>query len=115
MPKEHPMDNKHHPYKRYDDDFKRNALELLHTSGRPIAEIAGDLGIPYKTLERWNHQMRGLNRKAPKNENQSPPDPRELELKQLRRDLADARLERDILKKALAICSRDPELRNASK
>jgi transposase len=109
------MENKHRPYKRYDDDFKRNALELLETTGRPIAEIAGDLGIPYKTLERWNHQMRGRNRKPAKDADSPPPDARELELKQLRRDLADTRLERDILKKALAICSRDPDLRNGSK
>ena len=76
--------------------------------------IAGELGIPYKTLERWKHQMRGRNRKTPKDD-APPPDPRELELKQLRKQLADARLERDILKKALAICSRDPDLRNDSK
>jgi len=108
------MDEKYHRYKRYDDDFKRNALDLLETTGRPIAEIAGDLGIPYKTLERWKHQMRGRNRKPP--EGKAPaPDPRELELKQLRKKLADAELERDILKKALAICSRDPELRNGLK
>jgi transposase len=114
MPKE-PHVNKYHRYKRYDDDFKRNALDLLETTGRPIAEVAGDLGIPYKTLERWKHQIRGHNRKAAKDSSQPPPDPRELELKQLRRDLADTRLERDILKKALAICSRDPELRNGSR
>ena len=108
------MENKHHPYKHYDDDFKRNALDLLETTGRPIAEIAGDLGILYKTLERRNHQMRGRNRKLPK-DNSAPPDPRELEIKQLRKQLADTTLERDILKKALAICSRDPELRNGLK
>lgn len=107
------MDETYHRYKRYDDDFKRNALDLLETTGRPIAEIAGDLGIPYKTLERWKHQMRGRNRKPPKDA--PPPDPRDLELKQLRKELADTRLERDILKKALAICSKDPELRNGSK
>src|SRR5215203_2505461 len=115
MPKEHPMETKHYPYKRYDDDFRRNALDLLETTGRPIAEIAGDLGIPYKTLERWKHQLRGLNRKPATNNSSPPHDPRELELRQLRKELSDTRLERDILKKALAICSRDPELRNGSK
>ena len=107
------MDEKYHRYKRYDDDFKRNALDLLEATGRPIAEIAGDLGIPYKTLERWKHQMRGRNRKPLKDG--PPPDPRDLEVKQLRKELADAKLERDILKKALAICSKDPELRSGLK
>lgn len=108
------MNEKHYRYKRYDEDFKRNALDLLETTGRPIAEIAGDLGVPYKTLERWRHQMRGRNRKLPESD-VPPPDPRELELKQLKKKLADVELERDILKKALAICSRDPELRNGSR
>ena len=107
------MDERHHPYKRYEVDFKRNAVDLLESTGRPIAEIAGDLGIPYKTLERWRSQMRGNNRKPAKDG--LPPDARDLELKQLRKELADTRLERDVLKKALAICSKDPELRNASR
>lgn len=108
------MDQKYQRYKRYDDDFKRSAIDLLETTGRPIAEIAGDLGIPYKTLERWRYQMRGRNRNAPR-DNGPPPDPRELELRQLRKQLADTQLERDILKKALAICSKDPELRSGLK
>jgi transposase len=101
------MDEKYQRYKRYDDEFKRNAVDLVDTTGRPIAEIAGDLGIPYKTLECWRHQMRGRNRKPPAGENAQPPDPRELELRHLRKKLADVEMERDILKKALAICSRE--------
>jgi transposase-like protein len=100
------MDTKYTRYKRYDDDFKRSAIELLDSTGRPIAEIAGDLGIPYKTLERWRYQMRGRNRKPPA-ANEAPPDPQALELKALRKKLADVQMERDILKKALAICSRE--------
>ncbi len=94
-------------YKRYDDDFKRSAVDLVDSTGRSIAEIAGDLGIPYKTLERWRYQMRGRNRKPPSANQGPPPDPRELELRQLRKQLDDVKMERDILKKALAICSRE--------
>jgi transposase-like protein len=42
------MDETYHRYKRYDDDFKRDAIDLFETTGRPIAEIAGDLGIHTK-------------------------------------------------------------------
>ncbi len=101
------MEKKYQPYKRYDEEFKRNAVDLLDSSGRPIAEISGDLGIPYKTLERWRHQMRGRKGKPSQETRDSPPDPVELELKQLKKKLADVEMERDILKKALAICSRD--------
>jgi transposase-like protein len=38
-------------------------------------------------------------------------DPAAIELKELRRKLANAEMDRDILKKALAICSRDPDLK----
>jgi transposase len=108
------MDANYVRYKRYDDDFKRNAVDLIETSGRPMAEIAGDLRIPYKTLERWRYLMRGRSRKSPPGKDAPPPDPHELELRQLRKELAETKLERDILKKALAICSREASGRDGS-
>ncbi len=38
------MDTNYKAYKRYDDEFKRNAVELLESSGRSISEVSGDLG-----------------------------------------------------------------------
>ncbi len=108
------MDAKYQPYKRYDDDFKRNATELLESSGRPMAEVAGDLGIPYKTLERWRAKFRSPGGAAAKVERTSQLASSELaELKELRRRLAHTERERDILKKALAICSREEKDRDA--
>ncbi len=104
------MDTNYKAYKRYDDEFKRNAVELLESSGRSISEISGDLGIPYKTLERW----RGLHRRGIIKPSGAPgpeADPASAELKELRRKLANAEMDRDILKKALAICSRAPDLK----
>ncbi len=66
------MESKYQPYKRYDEEFKRNAVELLESSGRPMAEVAGDLGIPYKTLERWRAQYR-QERTIPAPKAPSPP------------------------------------------
>ena len=106
------MDANYAPYKRYDDEFKRNAVELLETSGRPMAEVAGDLGIPYKTLERWRAKFRSPCAASPKPE-KSPQlaSSEQAELKELRRRLAHTERERDILKKALAICSREEKER----
>ena len=39
-------------------EFKRDAVELVRTSGRPIAEIARDLGIWDSTLGNWARQAR---------------------------------------------------------
>ncbi len=107
------MDTNHKSNRRYEDDFKRNAVELLESSGRSISEISGDLGIPYKTLERW----RSLHRRGILKPSGAPgpvADPAAIELKELRRKLANAEMDRDILKKALAICSKDPDLKRGS-
>ncbi len=107
------MDSNYKSYKRYDDDFKRSAVELVESSGRSISEVSGDLGIPYKTLERW----RTLYRRGMLTASGAPgpvADPAAIELKELRRRLANAEMDRDILKKALAICSRDPDLKRGS-
>lgn len=103
------MDANYKPYKRYDDEFKRSAVELLETSGRPMAEVAGDLGIPYKTLERWRalYRRRDGQPAAPGEKSPSLAQAELAELKELRRRLNHTERERDILKKALAICSRE--------
>jgi transposase len=107
------MDAKYQPYKRYDDEFKRSAVELLESSGRPMAEVAGDLAIPYKTLERWRAKFRSPGGPAPKVDKSPQLATSELaELKELRRCLAHTERERDILKKALAICSREEKNRD---
>lgn len=58
------MSTNHVPYKRYDDEFMRSAIDLLVSSGRSISEIAGDLGIPCRASECRNHQLRGHNAKT---------------------------------------------------
>jgi hypothetical protein len=39
------MDANYVRYKRYDDDFKRNAVDLIETSGRPMARKSGTVGL----------------------------------------------------------------------
>ena len=105
------MSTGYQPWRRYDEDFKRDTVDLLMASGRTVAEIAGELGIPYRTLEKWKAQMRGNNRKPPSDR---PADQLKHENEQLRRRLARAELERDILKKALAICSSEANSKDVS-
>ncbi len=108
------MDTNYKSYKRYDDEFKRNAVELLESSGRSISEVSGDLGIPYKTLERWRGLYRRGMIKSAGGSGQVPEAPNLADFKELRRKLANAETDREILKKALAICSRDPDLKRGS-
>jgi transposase len=88
--------------KSYTEEFKREAVRLIESSGKPIAEIARDLGINDNNLYRW----RGLyGSQSPVNRNGSVAE-MEAELKRLRREVEVLRQERDILKKAMSIVSR---------
>lgn len=99
------MNASHKPYQRYDDEFKRHAVELLESSGRSAAQVAAELGIPYQTLERWRYKLVSQGTIV----SGQPPAPlsEQAQLNALRRKLAYIERERDILKKALAICSRE--------
>ncbi|MGA9486632.1 MAG: transposase, partial [Methylocella sp.] len=41
--------------RQYPDEFKREALELLVSSGRPLSQIAGELGISPERLRTWRN------------------------------------------------------------
>lgn len=41
------------PQKHYDAQFKRDAVELLLTSGRPLKRLAHELGVCDVTLRSW--------------------------------------------------------------
>lgn len=86
--------------RRYTEEFKREAVRLMETSGKPVAELARDLGINDNNLYRW----RGLyGSQAKANGNMAE---MEAELKRLRHEVEVLRVERDILKKAMSIVSR---------
>ena len=81
---------------RFTTEFKREAVRLVLSSGRPRTEIAEDLGVGLSSLTRWIGQYRG---------EEMPPEIRDdlqAELKRLRKENAVLRQERDILKKAAA-------------
>jgi transposase len=41
------------PRRKFSDEFKRDAVELVLTTGRPVAEVAEELGIYDSTLGNW--------------------------------------------------------------
>lgn len=87
--------------KRPTPEFRREAVRLALTSGRTRREIADDLGIGLSTLTRWVRQDRDAEEPV-----EDQPDLR-AELKQLRRENAVLKQERDILKKAAAFFAKD--------
>jgi transposase len=87
----------------YDKEFKLSAIGLFLESGRSYKEISDELGIPSATLATWvdSHKREGVEAFPGKGYLK----PSDAEMAQLRKELAIAREERDILKKALGIFS----------
>lgn len=89
--------------KVYDKEFKENAVNLYLKSNRPSIEIAKNLGIAPSTLSSWVkvRQREGAEAFPGKGHLKAS----DIEMVQLRKELANVREERDILKKALGIFS----------
>ncbi len=83
-------------------EFKREAVRLMETSGKPVAQLARDLGVNDNNLYRWR-SLYGSQPQSAANGNLAE---MEAELKRLRREVEVLRAERDILKKAMSIVSR---------
>jgi len=88
----------------YDKEFKLEALRLVAEGGRSVRQVAQSLGIESSLLYRWRKQvLEDPEFSFPGKGRLKPPDE---ELRRLRKELADTKEERDILKKALAVFSR---------
>jgi transposase len=89
--------------RKYDLEFKINAVRLVSEQGLTVSQASQDLGIGLSTLERWisEHKQHGA-AAFPGKGNLRPDDDK---LRKLERENEVLRRERDILKKALAIFS----------
>ena len=94
--------------RQFTDDFKREAVALLVSSGRPLTQIAGELGIAPSMLRNWRRDGRNTDPNTPASASHSVLDPA-TEISRLRRENDRLRMERDILKKTVAIFSEPPK------
>jgi transposase len=83
--------------RQFTPEFKRDAVQLVRTTGRPIAEIARELGIYDSTLGNWARQDR-----IDHGEQEGLTSDERARLHQLERDNARLRMERDLLKRTVA-------------
>lgn len=82
---------------RFSAQFKRKAVRLLETSDKPITQLALELGVPRNRLYKWRDTLRVQGADAfPGSGRRSLEQP---EITLLKRELADAREENEILKK----------------
>jgi len=92
--------------RKFDREFKIEAVRLAVEEGRRISEVARNLGINPNTLSRWKRQFLDDPQHAFPGEGRLKPH--DEELRKLERELSAVKEERDILKKALAIFSQEP-------
>ena len=89
--------------RQYSEEFKKEAVEYSLTSGKVVEEVARDLGISPHNLKRWRTQYCKRGELAFPGHGREKLTSQEEENRRLKRELADTQIERDILKKALAI------------
>ena len=83
--------------KKYDKEFKDGAVRIVEESGRPIAQIARDLGLHEGALGNWVAKAR-----AASDPGGLSVDERD-ELRRLRQENATLRMERDVLKRSVVL------------
>ena len=94
------------PQKPYPGEFKREAVELLRSSGRPLAQTARELGVSTESLRLWRKQA-----EIDAGERDGLSSDERAELRELRREVRVLRQERDLLKKAAAFFAKESETR----
>jgi transposase len=85
--------------RKFDPDFRAGAVRIVKESGKPIAQVARDLGVNEGTLANWVARDRQATGPAP---GALAEDERD-ELTRLRRENAELAMERDVLKRSVAL------------
>ncbi len=86
-------------YRKFDEDFKQGAVALVTETGKPIAQVARELGINEGTLGNWCAKQRRAS-----DDGQAPlTESERAELDRLRREVVELRMQRDVLKRSVAL------------
>jgi transposase len=89
--------------RKFDKDFREGAVRLVRETGKPIAQVARDLGINEGTLGNW---VNADQRRRDGGDGVLSEDER-AELARLRKENAELTMERDVLKRSVALWVRD--------
>ena len=84
--------------KKYDRGFREGAVRIVEETGKPIALVARDLGVHEGTLGNWVTRAR----ESGEGRGELTRDDID-ELKRLRSEVAELRMERDVLKRSVVL------------
>ena len=90
------------PRRKFSDEFKRDAVEIVRTSDKSIAEVASELGIYDSSLGSWVRQDQ-----VDRGEREGVSSNDKDRLLELERENARLRMERELLKRAVAFWVRE--------
>jgi transposase len=91
--------------KKHTEEFKREAVRLLEGRGeRTVADVAASLGVAENLLHAWRKKYGSAAEQVRRERGGETPED---ELKRLRRENAQLKQERDVLKKSIAVFARD--------
>jgi transposase len=85
--------------RKFDEQFKEGAVRIVRETGKPIAQVARELGINGGTLGNWVNRERRAREGGDGGLDESERE----ELKRLRAENAELAMERDVLKRSVAL------------
>src|ERR1700680_2106860 len=89
--------------RKFDRDFREGAVRIVRETGRPVAQVARELGVSEGTLGNWvdlDRRQRGYGSGGLSEDERA-------ELARLRRENAELAMERDVLKRSVALWVKD--------
>jgi len=92
--------------KKYDKDFKLMIMELLE-SGQKASKLSEEYDVNVQMIYRWKREYKNTNRPAFTGNGNIALTPEQEEIARLKKELKEAQMERDILKKAVGIFSKN--------
>ena len=91
--------------RHYTLEFKQKAVALTYARGS-VKQISQEMDISLSVLHRWRRELKEYGKNSFPGKGKVKQTDEEKEIAELKRKLADAELERDILKKAVGIFSK---------
>jgi transposase len=97
----------------FTDEFKAEAVRLVTVEDHPVSQVAKDLGIHESLLRRWQRKLEARQARVagvkPTAAVAASIIVEQEEVRRLKREIERLRMERDVLKKAIAIFSETPK------
>jgi len=93
--------------RNFDKEFKIMAVELSESPSSSVKQVAMELDLHPDLIYRWRRQMKQRGERSFPGKGKQDLTPQEAEIARLKKELREVEIERDILKKAVRIFSKN--------